>query len=63
MNILYRPWLLTPGFLIFVAVLSFNLMVVGRVAASTEITSFPLTDVKRKGLINNRVFIIFFFIM
>lgn len=26
MNILYRPWLLTPGFLIFVAVLSFNLI-------------------------------------
>lgn len=25
-NIIYRPWLLTPGFLIFVAVLSFNLM-------------------------------------
>ena len=25
-NILYRPWLLTPGFLIFVAVLSFNLL-------------------------------------
>ena len=25
-NIMYRPWLLTPGFLIFVAVLSFNLM-------------------------------------
>ena len=25
-NILYRPWLLTPGFLIFVAVLSFNLI-------------------------------------
>ncbi len=25
-NILYRPWLLTPGFLIFVAVLSFNLV-------------------------------------
>lgn len=24
-NILYRPWLLTPGFLIFIAVLSFNL--------------------------------------
>ena len=26
MNILYRPWLLTPGFFIFVAVLSFNLI-------------------------------------
>jgi len=25
-NLLYRPWLLTPGFLIFVAVLSFNLI-------------------------------------
>lgn len=25
-NILYRPWLLTPGFLIFVTVLSFNLV-------------------------------------
>ena len=25
-NILYRPWLLTPGFLIFTAVLSFNLL-------------------------------------
>ena len=25
-NILYRPWLLTPGFLIFLAVLSFNLV-------------------------------------
>lgn len=25
-NIMYRPWLLTPGFLIFVAVLSFNLI-------------------------------------
>lgn len=25
-NIIYRPWLLTPGFLIFVAVLSFNLI-------------------------------------
>ena len=25
-NILYRPWLLTPGFLIFVAVLSFNII-------------------------------------
>ena len=25
-NILYRPWLLTPGFLIFVGVLSFNLI-------------------------------------
>ncbi|MDD3149857.1 MAG: ABC transporter permease [Candidatus Gastranaerophilales bacterium] len=25
-NILYRPWLLTPGFLIFFAVLSFNLV-------------------------------------
>lgn len=25
-NIMYRPWLLTPGFLIFVAVLSFNLV-------------------------------------
>ena len=25
-NILYRPWLLTPGFLIFLAVLSFNLL-------------------------------------
>lgn len=25
-NILYRPWLLTPGFLIFIAVLSFNLL-------------------------------------
>lgn len=25
-NILYRPWLLTPGLLIFVAVLSFNLL-------------------------------------
>ena len=25
-NILYRPWLLTPGFLIFVAVLSFNVL-------------------------------------
>jgi len=25
-NILYRPWLLTPGILIFVAVLSFNLL-------------------------------------
>ena len=25
-NILYRPWLLTPGFLIFVAVLAFNLI-------------------------------------
>ena len=25
-NILYRPWLLTPGFLIFVAVLSFNVI-------------------------------------
>lgn len=25
-NIVYRPWLLTPGFLIFVAVLSFNLI-------------------------------------
>ena len=25
-NILYRPWLLTPGFLIFLAVLSFNLI-------------------------------------
>lgn len=25
-NILYRPWLLTPGFLIFIAVLSFNLV-------------------------------------
>ena len=26
MNILYRPWLLTPGGLIFIAVLSFNLL-------------------------------------
>ncbi|MBR1753958.1 ABC transporter permease [bacterium] len=25
-NILYRPWLLTPGFLIFVAVLAFNIV-------------------------------------
>lgn len=25
-NILYRPWLLTPGFLIFVSVLSFNII-------------------------------------
>lgn len=25
-NIIYRPWLLTPGFLIFLAVLSFNLV-------------------------------------
>ena len=25
-NILYRPWLLTPGFLIFIAILSFNLI-------------------------------------
>ena len=25
-NILYRPWLLTPGALIFIAVLSFNLL-------------------------------------
>lgn len=25
-NILYRPWLLTPGFLIFIAVLSFNIV-------------------------------------
>ena len=25
-NILYRPWLLAPGFLIFLAVLSFNLL-------------------------------------
>lgn len=25
-NILYRPWLLTPGFLIFIAVLSFNII-------------------------------------
>ncbi len=25
-NIIYRPWLLTPGFLIFVAVLSYNLI-------------------------------------
>ena len=25
-NIIYRPWLLTPGFLIFVAVLSFNVL-------------------------------------
>lgn len=25
-NILYRPWLLTPGFLIFIAVLAFNLI-------------------------------------
>ena len=25
-NILYRPWLLTPGFLIFIAVLSYNLI-------------------------------------
>lgn len=25
-NLLYRPWLLTPGFLIFIAVLSFNLI-------------------------------------
>ena len=25
-NILYRPWLLTPGFLIFIAVLCFNLL-------------------------------------
>ena len=25
-NILYRPWLLTPGFLIFIAVLSFNVI-------------------------------------
>lgn len=25
-NILYRPWLLTPGFLIFIAVLSFNIL-------------------------------------
>jgi peptide/nickel transport system permease protein len=25
-NIIYRPWLLTPGFLIFVAVLCFNLI-------------------------------------
>ena len=25
-NIVYRPWLLTPGFLIFIAVLSFNLI-------------------------------------
>ena len=25
-NIIYRPWLLTPGFLIFIAVLSFNLV-------------------------------------
>lgn len=25
-NIIYRPWLLTPGFLIFIAVLSFNLI-------------------------------------
>ena len=25
-NIIYRPWLLTPGFLIFIAVLSFNII-------------------------------------
>jgi len=25
-NIIYRPWLLTPGFLIFIAVLSFNVL-------------------------------------
>ena len=25
-NVLYRPWLLTPGFLIFIAVLAFNLV-------------------------------------
>jgi peptide/nickel transport system permease protein len=25
-NVIYRPWLLTPGFLIFIAVLSFNLV-------------------------------------
>ena len=25
-NILYRPWLLTPGYLIFVTILSFNLL-------------------------------------
>ena len=25
-NIMYRPWLLTPGFLIFIAVLSFNVL-------------------------------------
>ena len=25
-NIIYRPWLLTPGFLIFIAVLSFNVI-------------------------------------
>ncbi len=25
-NVLYRPWLLTPGFLIFIAVLAFNLI-------------------------------------
>ena len=25
-NIIYRPWLLTPGFLIFVAVLAFNVI-------------------------------------
>ena len=25
-NLLYRPWLLTPGLLIFIAVLSFNLL-------------------------------------
>ena len=25
-NILYRPWLLSPGLLIFIAVLSFNLL-------------------------------------
>ena len=25
-NIIYRPWLLTPGFLIFIAVLAFNLI-------------------------------------
>ena len=25
-NILYRPWLLSPGFLIFIAVLSFNIL-------------------------------------
>ena len=25
-NIIYRPWLLTPGFLIFIAVLAFNVI-------------------------------------
>ena len=25
-NIIYRPWLLTPGFLIFVSVLAFNVI-------------------------------------